>query len=86
MATDNVSAIQAPDGPVTEDELVKLIDLLDHGLSILFVSQAALDNGETDLELQSSTALAKAHEAIEEAYDELLGMRLRVGRLEAAHG
>jgi len=80
------SSRPAAEGPVTEDELVKLIELLDNGRSILFVSQVALDNGETDIELQSAKALATAHEAIEEAYDELLGIRLRVGRVEAAAG
>lgn len=80
------SARPAAKGPITEDELVNLIELLDHGRSVLFISQVALDNGETDLELQSSTALANAHEAIEEAYSELLVMRLRVARTEVAHG
>lgn len=60
---------------VTIEKLDELIDGLDVARSTVYVSATALDHGETDLELQSATALKKAYEAMDAVYDELVAMR-----------
>ena len=55
-------------------ELSDLATRLDIARSTVFVTVAALDHGETDLELQAATALKQAFETIDTVYDELVSM------------
>ena len=60
---------------VTNEKLTELVRKLDVARSTVYVSATALDHGETDLELQSATALKRAYEMMDEVYDDLGGMR-----------
>ena len=62
---------------VTNEKLTELARTLDVGRSTVFVSATALDHGETDLELQSATALKSACESLGEVYDEMMSSRQR---------
>ncbi|HVO44940.1 MAG TPA: hypothetical protein VMT29_01275 [Steroidobacteraceae bacterium] len=69
---------------VTEEKIVGLIHRLDGARATVFLAQAALDAGETDLEIQAANALKPAFEAMDEVYDELVSLRIKVSRtLEA---
>lgn len=59
---------------ITTEKLSELVDELDIARSTVFVSAAALDHGESDLELQSATALKKAFEMMDEVYNELVAI------------
>lgn len=69
---------------ITIEKLRDLIDRLDLARSMVYVSSIALDHGETNLELQSATALKKAFELMNEVYDDL-GLALLEGG-GVAHG
>lgn len=68
--------------PATEAKLRKMIEAINHGRSKLYVAAHALDHGDTDLELQCATALRQSFEEIDEAYDELLSLRIAVASFE----
>ena len=61
---------------MSKAKLADLIARLNNARSTVFISATALDHGETDLELQSATALKRAAETMDTVYDELVSMSL----------
>jgi hypothetical protein len=68
--------------PITEEVIAELLNDLDNARSVVFISAQALDAGDTDLELQSATALKRAFETIDTVYDRLLALRVDQSKYE----